>query len=144
MDIHHCIHPSLTHPLINFSALMAVQAKGWPLVSVLWAAWNLAFLLGRANSHWLSMQTLFDIFNSKNYGGDFLVSEAYRRILAAFFIVGFVVMVKRVCIALVLGKRTYGKFYQEIVLWLILSLQDPYSRHIYMDFQSLLEIRWSE
>ena len=95
--------------------LMAVQAKGWPLVSVLWAAWNLA-ILGKANSHWLSMQTFFDIFNSKNYGGDFLVSDTYRRILAAVFIVGFVVMVKRVCIALVLGKRTYGKLPRNCIM----------------------------
>jgi hypothetical protein len=96
--------------------LMAVQAKGWPLVSVLWAAWNLSILLGRANSHWLSMQTFFDIFNSNNYGGDFLVSDTYRRILAAVFIVGFVVMVKRVCIALVLGKRTYGKLPRNCIM----------------------------
>jgi hypothetical protein len=90
--------------------LMAVQAKGWPLICVLWVSWNLAILYGARQSHWLSMQDFFKIFNEKNNGGDFLSSEAYRRVLGAAFVVGGVVMIKRIIIALITGKRTYGKF----------------------------------
>jgi hypothetical protein len=88
--------------------LMAVQAKGWPLIIVLWSVWNLILLYGTRNAYWLSTQSTFDMFNAKNPSGTFMYSGVYRDVITAFIVVGLVVMIKRLFVALMLGKRTYG------------------------------------
>jgi hypothetical protein len=88
--------------------LMAVQAKGWPLIFVLWSVWDLILLYGARNGNWLSTQETFDMFNGKNPSGTFMYSDVYRAILTALIVVGLIVMIKRLLVALMLGKRTYG------------------------------------
>jgi hypothetical protein len=90
--------------------LMAVQAKGWPLIFVLWAVWDSILLYGVRNGHWLSTQETFDMFNESNPSGSFMYSDVYRHLITAFIVVGLIVMIKRLLVSLMLGKRTYGKW----------------------------------
>jgi hypothetical protein len=50
-----------------------------------------------------------NLFNEMNPSGDVVMSEGYTRFLIALIIVGVIVMVKRVIVALILGKKKYGK-----------------------------------
>lgn len=90
--------------------LMAVQAKGWPLIFVLWAVWDSILLYGVRNGHWLSTQETFDMFNESNPSGSFMYSDVYRHLITAFIVVGLIVMIKRLLVSLMLGKRTYASF----------------------------------
>lgn len=109
----------------RFLTLMAVQAKGWPLLLIFWAGWNFGLLYGTHNNHWLSFQdevALFTPFRNETLSdGGFKVVEgtipggtlthpAYLKTLIAAMVVGSVVMAKRLFTALYLGKRTYCKF----------------------------------
>ena len=98
--------------------LMAVQAKGWPLIIVLWCVWNFILIHGTflyAN-HWLFMQKKILVFNESNPAGNVLSHPMYTRILAIGIFVGIIVMVKRVLVALISGKKNYSKFLYSTLL----------------------------
>ena len=92
--------------------LMAMQAKGWPMLILLWSIWDIAILHGTAsyNSHWLFMQDMFNIFNEHNQSGNVVSNIWYRKTLGSLIFVGVVVMIKRVLVALTLGKKNYGEW----------------------------------
>jgi len=72
--------------------LLAIQAKGWPLLAVFWATWNFAFNHGntRYAQHWLYWQSSIRMFNGRNPGGDVVTDPKYRVILLVMiFMVSF-------------------------------------------------------
>ncbi len=91
--------------------LMAMQAKGWPILFVFWSIWNFGLLHGspRSNHHWLYWQDEFSMFNDDNPSGTVVENGVYTKILAVLIVIGVLVMIKRVIIALLLGKKKYGK-----------------------------------
>ncbi len=91
--------------------LMAMQAKGWPILFVFWSTWNFGLLHGspRSNHHWLYWQDEFAMFNDNNPSGTVVENGVYTKLLTVLIVIGVVVMIKRVIIALLLGKKKYGK-----------------------------------
>ena len=59
------------------------------------------------------------MFNENNPNGDVPTNTVYVRILAVSIFIGVAVMVKRVLLALSLGKKKYRKFH-EIFLYSLL------------------------
>lgn len=89
--------------------LMAVQAKGWPVITIFWSMWQMILLHGPPayNRHWLYRQDLFKIFNEDNPAATIITNIWYLRVLIAMIILGVAVMFKRVYISLSLGKKKY-------------------------------------
>lgn len=105
--------------------LLAIQAKGWPLLAVFWATWNFAFNHGnsRYSKHWLYWQTSIGMFNDRNPGGDVVTDPKYRVILLVMIFMGMIFMIKRIVVALILGKKkyvTYGPKLESIMRKLLL------------------------
>lgn len=89
--------------------LLAIQAKGWPLLAIFWATWN--FVLNQGDTsyakHWLYWQSTLRIFSEKNPGGNVVTDNKYRVVLLVTMFMGMIFMVKRVILALILGKKKY-------------------------------------
>lgn len=105
--------------------LLAIQAKGWPLLAVFWATWNFAFNHGNSRyaQHWLYWQSSIGMFNGRNTGGDVVTDPKYRVILLVMIFMGMVFMIKRIVVALILGKKkyvTYGPKLESIMRKLLL------------------------
>ena len=102
--------------------LMAVQAKGWPLILVIWSLWNFALNFGESSfsRHWLYMQDWVNMFNENNPSGRVVAHESYQTFLTLMIGVGVVVMIKRVLISLWLGRKNYGECFVCQLLIIIL------------------------
>ena len=122
--------------------LMLIQAKGWPILSIYWGIWNFAMVYGKRNfaKHWFFwLSRIFDeeklnasdgnnshknakwlfwlsgIFDeTRNPSGGITSGSTYTAILITMIIAGFVIMVKRLLVSLLLGKKKYGEFRQSI------------------------------
>ena len=91
--------------------LMAVQAKGWPLIMLLWSLWNFALNCGKSSykRHWFHMQEWITMLNDNNPSGRVVGHESYRTFLVVLIVVGLLVMTKRILISFWVGKKNYGK-----------------------------------
>ncbi len=89
--------------------LMAMQAKGWPMITVMWSLWNFALNYGdsKFKMHWLHMQDWIEMFGTKNTAGTVVTHRSYHNVLIMMLVVGVTVMIKRVFIALWLGRKNY-------------------------------------
>jgi hypothetical protein len=94
--------------------LMLIQAKGWPILCVYWGIWNFSILHGSDPfaKHWFYWCSgTFGIFDEeKNPSGGITWDRTYTVILATMIITGVVIMVKRLLVSLLLGKKKYGEF----------------------------------
>eukprot|EP00557_Chaetoceros_sp_GSL56_P005248 CAMPEP_0176505866 /NCGR_PEP_ID=MMETSP0200_2-20121128/16732_1 /TAXON_ID=947934 /ORGANISM="Chaetoceros sp., Strain GSL56" /LENGTH=1081 /DNA_ID=CAMNT_0017905467 /DNA_START=263 /DNA_END=3505 /DNA_ORIENTATION=- len=102
--------------------LMLIQAKGWPILCVFWGIWNFSIVHGAdpfANNwlYWASgTLSIFDA--EKNPNGGIPSNRTYTVILATIIIIGVVIMVKRLLVSLLLGKKkyvTYGPKMEKIM-----------------------------
>eukprot|EP00557_Chaetoceros_sp_GSL56_P008411 CAMPEP_0176506328 /NCGR_PEP_ID=MMETSP0200_2-20121128/16971_1 /TAXON_ID=947934 /ORGANISM="Chaetoceros sp., Strain GSL56" /LENGTH=975 /DNA_ID=CAMNT_0017905945 /DNA_START=568 /DNA_END=3491 /DNA_ORIENTATION=+ len=102
--------------------LMMIQAKGWPILCVFWGVWNFIVLHGsdRFTKHWFFWCSgTFGIFDDeKNSSGGITSDRTYTVILVTMIITGVIIMVKRLLISLLLGKKkyvTYGPQMEKIM-----------------------------
>jgi hypothetical protein len=84
-----------------------IQAKGWPLIAVLWSLIDLCVLHGDNvwQQNWFYFLEI-GLFSQKNKGGDFLYTDFYLSLLLAMLLAGFCHAVKRTSVAMSFGKRT--------------------------------------
>jgi len=99
-----------------YVALAVIQSRGWPYICIFWPVLNFCFLYGNHKfpKHWLFWQNKLDIFNESNPAGDITTDEFYLRLLLSLIFVGVAVSLKRLWIALYLGKRTVNHFGVEL------------------------------
>ncbi|KAL7463562.1 hypothetical protein ACHAXS_003923, partial [Conticribra weissflogii] len=99
-----------------YVALAVIQSRGWPYICIFWPVLNFCFLYGNHQfaKHWLFWQKKLDIFNEGNPAGDVTTDELYLRLLLSLMFVGIAVSLKRLWIALYLGKRTVNHFGVEL------------------------------
>jgi hypothetical protein len=97
--------------------LLIVQSKGWPFLIFAWGLYDFCLLYGDHTfyEHWLYWQEV-DMFTEKNPAGDVVFSDTNRRILLVAVSVGLVVAIKRLWLALFLGKQTFGELDRLSVL----------------------------
>jgi hypothetical protein len=98
--------------------LMLIQARGWPFLITVWALYNFALNFGTSPlaKHWFFWIRNADIFQDGNYTADIVHDPTYLRILLVLFFLGLLIMVKRLMVSLLLGKKKYGKFKNSISL----------------------------
>jgi hypothetical protein len=99
--------------------LMLIQSKGWPILCVFWGIWNFSIVHGAdpfANN-WLfwASGTLAIFDEEKNPSGGIPSNRTYTVILITMIITGVVIMVKRLLVSLLLGKKKYGKFDRDVI-----------------------------
>jgi hypothetical protein len=105
--------------------LIAMQAKGWPMLLLFWSLTNYGFLYGdrRYVKHWIYWQKMFRIFNEENPSGGVTSNTWYGSILLAIGVCSFIAMVKRVLVAVFLGRKkyaTYGRKMEQIMMKVLL------------------------
>jgi hypothetical protein len=93
--------------------LMLIQAKGWPILCVFWGIWNFAMVHGedRFAKHWFFwLSGTLSIFGEEENPSSGITSgRTYTVILITMIITGLVIMVKRLLVSLLLGKKKYGE-----------------------------------
>jgi hypothetical protein len=91
-------------PLVT---LWFINAKGWPLVAILWSLNDLVLLHGNSpfQQNWFFFLDI-GVFSEVNKGGDFLYSEFYLRFLMSMLLGGTCHAIKRTHVAMTFGKRT--------------------------------------
>lgn len=106
--------------------LFVVQSKGWPFLTIFWAAWDLVLLSTSEQSspdasayvrfvhHWGYWQDWVGLFNEDNSSGDVVSSEWNYAILINAIIVGVAVAVKRLVVGLLLGRQTFAHYGEEL------------------------------
>ena len=87
-----------------------------PYVTCFWAVLDFCFLYGphKFAQHWLYWQNLLDLFNAGNPAGSVTYSDLYMRILLCMIFVGATVSLKRLFLAIYLGRRTVKHFGSEL------------------------------
>eukprot|EP00557_Chaetoceros_sp_GSL56_P007064 CAMPEP_0176504220 /NCGR_PEP_ID=MMETSP0200_2-20121128/15805_1 /TAXON_ID=947934 /ORGANISM="Chaetoceros sp., Strain GSL56" /LENGTH=888 /DNA_ID=CAMNT_0017903613 /DNA_START=3159 /DNA_END=5822 /DNA_ORIENTATION=+ len=105
--------------------LIAMQAKGWPILMLFWSLCNYVFLYGdqRYVQHWIYWQEMFRIFNEENPSGTVTSNHWYGSILLAICVCSLLAMVKRVLVAVFLGRKkyaTYGRKMEQIMMKVLL------------------------
>ena len=88
----------------------------WPYNICFWAVLDFAFLYGNHPfaRHWLFWQDKLDVFNDKNPVVGITNSNAYMRLLLTCIFVGIAASVKRLFLAVYLGRRTVAHFNAEM------------------------------
>ncbi|KAL3792577.1 hypothetical protein HJC23_005547 [Cyclotella cryptica] len=99
-----------------YVALAIIQSKGWPYICIFWPVLDFCFLYGSNEfvMHWLFWQNYLDIFNSINPVNGVTDNAIYLRFLLMSVFVGAVVSLKRLALAIYLGRRTVKHFGQEL------------------------------
>jgi hypothetical protein len=105
--------------------LIAMQAKGWPTLLLFWSLTNYGVLFGdrRYVKHWLYRQNMFRMFNEGNPSGSVTSNPWYGSMLLAICVCSFMAMVKRVLVAVFLGRKkyaTYGRKMEQIMMKVLL------------------------
>lgn len=105
--------------------LIALQVKGWPTTCFLWALANKFLLSGDSQlaKHWLYFQGLFAIFTEANPSGSLTSNQWYISFLTVAIVCSLLAMVKRVIVAVFLGRKkyaTYGKRMEQIMMKILL------------------------
>ncbi len=92
-------------PLVT---LWFINAKGWPLITILWSLLDLGLLHGEHpfQQNWLYFLEI-DLFSSSNPGGHILKSDFYLRILLSALLAGTCHAIKRTHVAMSFGRRTF-------------------------------------
>jgi hypothetical protein len=92
-------------PLIT---LWFINAKGWPLILILWSLLDLALLHGesRFQQNWIYFLNI-QLFSPANNGGQILISDLYLRTLLSVLLAGTCHAIKRTHIAMVFGRRIF-------------------------------------
>ena len=87
-----------------------------PYIIFFWSVLNFIFLYGKLpfHKHWLWWQQQVDLFNSNNAAGIVSESPTYLQILLACIFIGGVVSLKRLLLALYLGRREVTRFGNEL------------------------------
>lgn len=87
-----------------------------PYIICFWAVLDFIFLYGNYAfpKHWLFWQVKLDLFNEANPVVGITDSVYYIRILIAMIFVGVVVSLKRLFLAIYLGRRTVAHFGSEL------------------------------
>jgi hypothetical protein len=134
-----------TRALGPYVALAIIQSKGWPYMCIFWPVLDFCFLYGSNDfvKHWVSYcfldsmfcacrqclmftylhysmqlfwQQYLDLFNTNNPVNGVTDARIYFRILFMFLFVGVIVSLKRLTLAIYLGRRTVQHFGQEVSL----------------------------
>jgi hypothetical protein len=92
-------------PLVT---LWFINAKGWPLMAILWSLLDLGLLHGDApwQQNWLYYLDI-PFFSSENSGGQIVNSDFYLRILLSALLAGCCHAIKRTHVALAFGRSTF-------------------------------------
>ena len=92
-------------PLVT---LWFINAKGWPLIAILWSLLDLGLLHGEApwQQNWLYYLHI-PFFSSENSGGQIINSVFYLRILLSVLLAGCCHAIKRTHVALAFGRSTF-------------------------------------
>jgi len=99
-----------------YLALAVIQSRGWPYICIFWPVLNFCFLYGNHEfaKHWLFWQDMLDIFNEVNPVDGVTDDNFYFRLLMVMIFIGVTVSLKRLTIALYLGRRTVEHFGVEL------------------------------
>lgn len=105
--------------------LIAMQVKGWPTVLLFWSISNFGILYGdkRIVHHWGYWQSMFEIFNESNPSGTVTSNPWYASCLLSCAVCSFLTMMKRVLVAVFLGRKkyaTYGPRMEQIMMKVLL------------------------
>ena len=92
-------------PLVT---LWFINAKGWPLITILWSLLDLGLLHGKhpLQQNWLFFLDI-GLFSSSNPGGHILNSDFYLRVLLSALLAGTCHAIKRTHVAMSFGRRTF-------------------------------------
>ncbi len=92
--------------------LIAMQAKGWPTLILAWTAYDYFLLFGPQKyiQHWLYWQNSLGMFNETNPSGTVTINAWYGSLLITLGLCSFLTMIKRVLVAILLGRKKYGTF----------------------------------
>ena len=93
------------------STLYLIQAKGWPLIAILWSLWSFALIQNQYG--WLSW-TDIEMFTNENVTEGVVRSDKYAEVLASLIIAGVATTIKRTVLALYLGKRIYFHYKKKV------------------------------
>ena len=87
-----------------------------PYIITFWAGLDFVFLYGSHQfpKHWLYWQHKLDLFNAANPVEGITDAPEYLQILLAMIFVGVMVSLKRLCIAIYLGRREVTHFGSEL------------------------------
>ena len=101
------ITPNHTHPPPHLHR---------PYIIFFWSVLNFIFLYGKLpfHKHWLWWQQQIDLFNSNNDAGTVSENSTYLQFLLACIFIGGVVSLKRLLLALYLGRREVTRFGNEL------------------------------
>eukprot|EP00571_Detonula_confervacea_P004055 CAMPEP_0172329148 /NCGR_PEP_ID=MMETSP1058-20130122/60728_1 /TAXON_ID=83371 /ORGANISM="Detonula confervacea, Strain CCMP 353" /LENGTH=1223 /DNA_ID=CAMNT_0013046305 /DNA_START=38 /DNA_END=3710 /DNA_ORIENTATION=- len=99
-----------------YVSMAFIQSKGWPYIVCFWAVLDFCFLYGShpLPKHWLFWQNKLDLFNAGNPVVGVTDSNLYRQILLTCIFVGVTVSLKRLFLAIYLGRRTFSHFGSEL------------------------------
>lgn len=95
-----------------FITLCVAQSRGWPYILIFWAVWDFGLLYGNNQfaNHWLYYQDAVGMFNAENPSGDVTQNNIYFRVLIAAIVLGAAAALKRVWLAMYLGRRSYEHY----------------------------------
>lgn len=96
--------------------LFVIQSRGWPFLMFTWGLLSFGLLQGKTDfaQHWGNWQNYLTIFTQANPSGGIPAEPLYRRVLIMAVIVGFVVSIKRVWIGVLLGKKIYRNYSEDL------------------------------
>ena len=109
-----CCFLWLLHHMINCCCCCCVHHR--PYIVCFWAVLDFCFLYGAHPfaKHWLFWQNKLDLFNEANPVVGVTDSNIYMRILISFIFFGITVSLKRLFLAIYLGRRTVAHFGSEL------------------------------
>jgi len=95
-----------------YVSLGVIQSQGWPYILTFWAVLDFVFLYGnhRFPRHWLYWQDKLDLFNEANPAVGVVDDDTYMRLLASCIFVGAAASLKRLFLAVYLGRRSVEHF----------------------------------
>ncbi len=96
--------------------LVAMQARGWPVLLMFWSILNYGLLYGGETyvKHWLYWQNGIALFNESNPSGSVTTYAGYLPCLIIFVLCSSLTMLKRVLVAMLLGKKKYGEWTMKV------------------------------
>lgn len=109
--------------IFNFNIVSTTKPEFFPLppshrpyIIFFWSVLNFIFLYGKLpfHKHWLWWQQQIDLFNSNNVAGTVSENPTYLQFLLACIFIGGVVSLKRLLLALYLGRREVTRFGNEL------------------------------
>eukprot|EP00529_Nitzschia_sp_RCC80_P008888 CAMPEP_0113505976 /NCGR_PEP_ID=MMETSP0014_2-20120614/35636_1 /TAXON_ID=2857 /ORGANISM="Nitzschia sp." /LENGTH=1154 /DNA_ID=CAMNT_0000401389 /DNA_START=267 /DNA_END=3731 /DNA_ORIENTATION=- /assembly_acc=CAM_ASM_000159 len=92
--------------------LFIIQAKGAPLIMILWGILDLILLFGsgRFSNHWLYYQPWIKMMNADNNSGNFPNNQRYKSAVIFMVCAGAAIAVKRFFVGLRFSKNSYNRY----------------------------------